>query len=56
MALQIAKQVIYGFLTSLGTEEAKKIFCMVLEEMAKLTETKVDDEIVKMLKKAWGIE
>lgn len=56
MAFNLATKLIMGILTAVGTEPAKRALCYVLEEFAKLTETTVDDELVKMLKKAWGIE
>lgn len=56
MALEtVAFKMFDSILAGLATEQAKRIICMVLEELAKRTETKVDDEAVIMLKKLWGI-
>lgn len=56
MAYSLATRLIMGILTTIGTEPAKRALCYVLEEFAKMTETTLDDELVKMLKKAWGLE
>ncbi len=56
MLESFAAKIVNSVLAAVATDQAKKIVCLALEELAKRTETKVDDEAVALLKKLWGVE